>query len=235
MLLQWVFTSLFSAFQITLHHFPDNSVTITSSTTHSTSRSKTYSTCVTHFKWMLTLSLLTYSSSSNPQLHLNQVIISQRCAPSFSEMLLLVETPRVGPSPRRFVPASAIPDLRAANAAARSSMHNRNRPRMFNTPPAAPQSQGPSRSVSRMSQDSLFYSRPASIALQRRSMDQDPNVTDFQTIRQGFENQAGTAQLNRYDGSVTASVRLAMEEKRRKHDQQMAQMKWVFLLDLDFN
>ncbi|CDH92934.1 Patronin (microtubule-binding protein) homolog [Caenorhabditis elegans] len=134
-----------------------------------------------------------------------------------------VETPRIGPSPRRFVPASAIPDLRAANAAARSSMHNRNRPRMYNPPPAVSHSQGPSRSVSRMSQDSLFYSRPASIALQRRSMDQD-SVTDFQTIRQGFENQAGTAQLNRYDGSVTASVRLAMEEKRRKHDQQMAQM-----------
>ncbi|CAP34365.1 LOW QUALITY PROTEIN: Protein CBR-PQN-34 [Caenorhabditis briggsae] len=134
-----------------------------------------------------------------------------------------VETPRVGPSPRRFVPASAIPDLRAANAAARSSMHNRNRPRMYNPPPPASHSQGPSRSVSRMSQDSLFYSRPASITLQRRSMDQD-SVTDFQTIRQGFENQAGTAQLNRYDGSVTASVRLAMEEKRRKHDQQMAQM-----------
>ncbi|KAF1746918.1 hypothetical protein GCK72_023376 [Caenorhabditis remanei] len=134
-----------------------------------------------------------------------------------------VETPRVGPSPRRFVPASAIPDLRAANAAARSSMHNRNRPRMYNPPPAASHSQGPSRSVSRMSQDSLFYSRPASIALQRRSMDQD-SVTDFQTIRQGFENQAGTAQLNRYDGNVTASVRLAMEEKRRKHDQQMAQI-----------
>uniref|UniRef100_A0A8R1HU46 Patronin n=1 Tax=Caenorhabditis japonica TaxID=281687 RepID=A0A8R1HU46_CAEJA len=134
-----------------------------------------------------------------------------------------VETPRVGPSPRRFVPASAIPDLRAANAAARSSIHNRNRSRIYNPPPMALQSQGPSRSVSRMSQDSLFYSRPASIALQRRSMDQD-SVTDFQTIRQNFENQAGTAQLNRYDGSATASVRLAMEEKRRKHDQQMAQM-----------
>ncbi|CAB3400617.1 unnamed protein product [Caenorhabditis bovis] len=134
----------------------------------------------------------------------------------------IAEVPRTGPSPRRFVPASAI-DLRAANVAARSSINVRNRPRMLNSHNVQGH-HSPSRTMSRMSQDSLFYSRPASISLQRRSMDQDPNITDFQSIRQGFENQAGSAQLARYDGSATASVRLAMEEKRRKHEQQLAQM-----------
>ncbi|CAI5455374.1 unnamed protein product [Caenorhabditis angaria] len=134
-----------------------------------------------------------------------------------------VEVPRVGPSPRRFVPASAIPDLRAANAMARSSMNSRTRPKVMAH--TQMQSQTPSRATSRMSQDSLLYSRPASIAIHRRSMDQDPNITDFQQIRQGFENQGGgSGTLNRYDGSVSSSVRLAMEEKRRNHDKQMAQM-----------
>ncbi|CAD6189201.1 unnamed protein product [Caenorhabditis auriculariae] len=130
----------------------------------------------------------------------------------------VVETPRLGLSPRRFVPASAIPDLRAANAAARNAPLPRNRR------PFAPPTQGPSRSTSIMSQDSLFAPRPQSMAMQRHNTDHDANITNFEMLQHEMANSPnfGQSAYGRSDSMPAASIRLAMEAKRRSHEKQRA-------------
>ncbi|KAK6061363.1 hypothetical protein COOONC_00967 [Cooperia oncophora] len=150
----------------------------------------------------------------------------------------VVAQPEPVTSPRRFVPVQGIPDLRAANSAARSQYPPRVRNPFSNvhvtsTPAGVPVSV-PSRSISMMSQDSLLTNRTQDswrVAPQRQPPEYwGANVTNFGRLVQpddgsnGNLSTTGCSPYARSDSLPTASIRLALEEKRRDHEKRKALM-----------
>lgn len=127
-----------------------------------------------------------------------------------------VEPPKPMPiTPRRFVPASAIHDLKAANLAARLSAPNSRDRRSFIAHQAT-------RSPSMMSQDSLFSARPNSIVNMRKSMDGDTNLTNFQSLRYQMDQSVAGSTSDMDSLHSTNSIRLLLAEKRRQHEESEA-------------
>ncbi|KAK6033048.1 hypothetical protein OSTOST_00747 [Ostertagia ostertagi] len=150
----------------------------------------------------------------------------------------VVAQPEPVTSPRRFVPVQGIPDLRAANSAARSPYPPRVRNPFSNvhvtsTPAGAPVAV-PSRSISMMSQDSLLTNRTQDswrVPPQRQPPDYwGANVTNFGRLVQpddgsnGNLSTTGCSPYARSDSLPAASIRLALEEKRRDHEKRKALM-----------
>ncbi|KJH42889.1 hypothetical protein DICVIV_11126 [Dictyocaulus viviparus] len=137
-------------------------------------------------------------------------------------------------SPRRFVPVQCIPDLRAANSAARCPHPPRVRNPFNNV--LVTSSQGvasalPSRSMSMMSQDSLVTNRTSDSFrnnTQRQAQELwGTNVTNFVSLVQPDESSNGSTSTTvspyaRSDSLPTASIRLALKEKRRDHEKRKA-------------
>uniref|UniRef100_A0A0N4W0G3 Calponin-homology (CH) domain-containing protein n=1 Tax=Haemonchus placei TaxID=6290 RepID=A0A0N4W0G3_HAEPC len=137
----------------------------------------------------------------------------------------VVAQPESVTSPRRFVPVQGIPDLRAANSAARNPYPPRvrnpfNNVHVTSTPPGVPTAI-PSRSISMMSQDSLLTnSFRVNILIQP---DDGSN---------GNLSTTGCSPYARSDSLPIASIRLALQEKRRDHEKRKALMRWKPILIL---
>ncbi|CAJ0928181.1 unnamed protein product, partial [Mesorhabditis belari] len=114
-------------------------------------------------------------------------------------------------SPRRFVPIQGIPDLRAANSAARPS----HPPRVQYLPVGG---QGPSRSMSMMSADSLMTNQGFVSPTKAPANNWGQNVTNFSRIQQPESGSNGNLSYARSDSLPVASIRMALEEKRREHE-----------------
>ncbi|KAK6759449.1 hypothetical protein RB195_021187 [Necator americanus] len=138
-------------------------------------------------------------------------------------------------SPRRFVPIQGIPDLRSANSAARSPHPPRVRNPFSSVHVTSTPGGGmtmPSRSISMMSQDSLLTNRTHDswqVAPQHQASEYwNANVTNFGRLVQpdgGSNGNLSTAACSPYarsDSLPTASIRLALEEKRRDHEKRKA-------------
>ncbi|XGW35762.1 hypothetical protein V3C99_019168 [Haemonchus contortus] len=150
----------------------------------------------------------------------------------------VVAQPESVTSPRRFVPVQGIPDLRAANSAARNPYPPRvrnpfNNVHVTSTPPGVPTAI-PSRSISMMSQDSLLTNRSQDswrVAPQRQPPEYwGANVTNFGRLVQpddgsnGNLSTTGCSPYARSDSLPIASIRLALQEKRRDHEKRKALM-----------
>ncbi|KIH59070.1 hypothetical protein ANCDUO_10713, partial [Ancylostoma duodenale] len=138
-------------------------------------------------------------------------------------------------SPRRFVPIQGIPDLRSANSAARNPHPPRVRNPFSNVHVTSTGGVAmPSRSVSMMSQDSLLTNRTHDswqVPPQRQPSEYwSANVTNFGRLVQpdggsnGNLSSAACSPYARSDSLPTASIRLALEEKRRDHEKRKALM-----------
>ncbi|KHJ91515.1 hypothetical protein OESDEN_08621 [Oesophagostomum dentatum] len=147
----------------------------------------------------------------------------------------VVQQEQVVTSPRRFVPIQGIPDLRSGTTPARGPHSQRIR-NPFNSVHVTSTPGGvavPSRSVSMMSQDSLLTNRTHDswqVGSQRKPPEGfNANVTNFGRLVQpeggsnGNLSPAGGAYA-RSDSLPTASIRLALEEKRRDHEKRKALM-----------
>ncbi|KAK0403528.1 hypothetical protein QR680_016975 [Steinernema hermaphroditum] len=117
------------------------------------------------------------------------------------------------PQHRRFVPVQGIPDLRAQNVAARPQH-----------PPKVKYPQGPPRSMSMASTDSLMTTRTNDSLNKYRPQQFGPNseTTSFGVLPsssrgnnvESFEQE----HYSRTDSLPQAALRLAMDEKRREYD-----------------
>ncbi|WKY14424.1 hypothetical protein Q1695_000178 [Nippostrongylus brasiliensis] len=145
----------------------------------------------------------------------------------------IVVQPEPVTSPRRFVPIQGIPDLRAANSAARSAHPPKVRNPFSNVHvTSSPGGTVPSRSISMMSQDSLLTNRTQDswrMHPQRQAPEYwGANVTNFGRLVQpdngsnGNLSTTGCSPYARSDSLPTASIRLALEEKRRNFEKQKA-------------
>ncbi|KAK5979979.1 Patronin [Trichostrongylus colubriformis] len=149
----------------------------------------------------------------------------------------VVAQPEPVTSPRRFVPVQGIPDLRAANSASRSPYPPRVKNPFSNvhvtSTPAGPTAAS-SRSISMMSQDSLLTNRTQDswrVAPQCQPPEYwGANVTNFGRLVQpddgsnGNLSATGCSPYARSNSLSTASIRLALEEKRRDHEKRKALM-----------
>ncbi|KAE9419362.1 hypothetical protein Angca_002417, partial [Angiostrongylus cantonensis] len=142
----------------------------------------------------------------------------------------VVVQPEPMTSPRRFVPIQPIPDLRAGKSVARTPQ-SRSVRNPLNTVLVTCSEGGsatlPSRSTSMMSQDSLmtnrlFHRRFVFSELRRLLLRaKDSHLTTSQ--RQASEHtSASVSPYARSDSLPIASIRLALEEKRRDHEKRKA-------------
>ncbi|KAJ1362998.1 hypothetical protein KIN20_022742 [Parelaphostrongylus tenuis] len=138
-------------------------------------------------------------------------------------------------SPRRFVPVQSIPNLRSGNSVAHRTPQSRSvRNPLSNVLVTCSQGGSatlPSRSTSMMSQDSLITNRTQDSRLtttQRQASEQwGANITNFGNLAQPNESSTGSTSSTvspyaRSDSLPIASIRLALEEKRRDHEKRKA-------------